>query len=47
METREKIVQFHLAPEESTNQGYHYNGSPKFFVRAGDAFAEALYEMIQ
>ena len=28
-----------------SNQGFHYHGSPKFFVRAGVAFAEALAEM--
>jgi alpha-galactosidase len=25
-----------------SNQGFHYSGSPKFFVRAGEAFAKAL-----
>jgi hypothetical protein len=30
-----------------SNQGYHYYGSPKFFVRAGVAFARALCDMRQ
>jgi Carbohydrate esterase, sialic acid-specific acetylesterase len=30
-----------------SNQGYHYNGSPKFFVRAGEAFAKALSGLIK
>ena len=28
-----------------SSQGYHYNGSPKFFARAGEAFANALLEL--
>jgi Carbohydrate esterase, sialic acid-specific acetylesterase len=30
-----------------SNQGYHYNGSPKFFVRTGEAFAKALSGLIK
>ncbi|MEM7391416.1 MAG: sialate O-acetylesterase [Verrucomicrobiota bacterium] len=30
-----------------SNQGYHYYGSPKFFVRAGAAFATALNELMK
>ena len=30
-----------------SNQGYHYYGSPKFFVRAGVAFARALGDMVK
>ncbi|MDT8390736.1 MAG: sialate O-acetylesterase [Lentisphaeria bacterium] len=28
-----------------SSQGYHYNGSPKFFARVGEAFAKALLEL--
>jgi len=40
-----------LTPEEkmilagSSNAGYHYHGSAKFFAQAGEAFAKALLEM--
>lgn len=36
----------YLANNQS-NQGYHYNGSPKFFVRAGEAFAKALHDLMK
>ncbi len=46
------IIEIVRTPEETeylrnnvSNQGYHYHGSPKFFVRAGAAFADALVEM--
>jgi len=29
------------------NRGYHYMGSAEFFVEAGDAFANAMAEMIK
>ena len=48
------IIEIVRTPEETeylknnvSNQGYHYHGSPKFFVRAGAAFAEALSDMIK
>jgi alpha-galactosidase len=56
---KEKLIQKGLeavvyTPEERaylenniSNQGYHYYGAPKFFGRAGEAFARALAEMIK
>lgn len=48
------IIDIVQTPEEQeylrnnvSNQGYHYFGSPKFFVRAGAAFAEALSDLIK
>lgn len=48
------IIEIVRTPEETeylrnnvSNQGYHYHGSPKFFVRAGAAFADALSDMIR
>jgi len=47
----EKYLREHMTPEEYHAQqnyisafGYHFSGSAKFFVRAGDAFARALCE---
>ena len=43
-----------LTPEDQayyannrSNQGFHYHGSPKFFVRTGEAFARSLYGLMQ
>jgi hypothetical protein len=51
---RTGIIEIVQTPEEReylrnnvSNAGYHYYGSPKFFVRAGVAFAEALGDMIE
>jgi len=48
------ILDIVRTPEETaylqnnvSNQGYHYYGSPKFFVRAGAAFARTLCNMIE
>jgi len=30
-----------------SNKGYHYDGSPKFFVRAGEAFGKAMYDLVK
>ncbi len=49
-EINEKVAAT-LTPEEKTtlegssNAGYHYHGSAKFFAQVGKAFAEALLEM--
>ncbi len=34
-----------LILEGSSNAGYHYHGSAKFFAQAGEAFTDALLEM--
>lgn len=51
-ELKEQIEAVTYAPEERaylqknrSSQGYHYHGSPKFFARAGEAFANALLEL--
>jgi hypothetical protein len=30
-----------------SNKGYHYMGSGRFFIRFGDAIADAMYSLIQ
>jgi len=46
---KERMERTKYSPEESeylkrnkSSQGFHYNGSPKFFARVGGAFAVAL-----
>jgi hypothetical protein len=48
---RDEIESTKYSPEEvaylkrnKSSQGFHYDGSPKFFARAGEAFAKALLD---